>query len=182
MPIALLDYKQQLTPHKDHPYDRRFIGSWHLHTLTCVHCIPALDDEDWSTDYPIAFKYRDAYNDIVTRWRVTPLPAFDASGKFIKTAELEVSLMGSLVLVYFKLKHYPIRDKKTFGVAGNTFTAIATQVKILERGSARRPSPYKSLLLNGPTILPQSPSKKKDQLAAANAFHPGADFFKTFIY
>ena len=64
---------------------------------------------------------------------MTPLPAFDANGKFIKVSDLENSLRGSLVLVYFELKHYAIKDKKTNGVAGNTFSAIATQVKILKR-------------------------------------------------
>ena len=113
------------------------------------------------------------FEDIVTRWRVTPLPAFDTSGKFIKTRELEVALRGSLVLIYFELKHYPIKDKISNGIAGNTFSAITTQVKILECGTERRPSPYKSLMLKGPTILPQTPSKKKDQIGAVNAFHPG---------
>jgi hypothetical protein len=86
---------------------------------------------------------------------------------------LEDSLKGSLVLVYFELKHFAIRGKRTDGVAGNTFSAIATQVKILERGADRRPSPYKSQLLKGPKFLPQSPSLKKDQISAVNAFHPG---------
>ena len=64
-----------------------------------------------------------------------PLPAFDA-GEYIKMHKLKDSLRGSLVLVYFKLKHYAIKDKKKDGVAGNTFSALATytQVKVLERG------------------------------------------------
>ena len=132
-----------------------------------------MDDKDWSNDYPIALKYKDTFDDIITRWRVTPLPAFYTSGKFIKTCELEVALRGSLVLIYFELKHYPIKDKRSNGIASNTFSAIAMQVKILECGTKCCPSPYKSLMLKGPTILPQSPSKKKDQIGAANAFHPG---------
>ena len=112
----------------------------------------------------------------MSKWRVTPLPAFDAGGKFIKIDGLEESLRGSLVLVYFELKHYAIRDKKTDGIAGNTFSAIASQVKILERGADRRPSPYKSQMMKGPKFLPQSPSIKKDQVSAVNAFHPGKEF------
>jgi len=112
----------------------------------------------------------------VLKWRATPLPAFDASGKFIKIHNLEDSLRGSLVLVYFELKHFAIKDKRTDGVAGNTFSAIATQVTILERGADRRPSPYKSQMLKGPKYLPQSPSNKNDQISAVNAFHPGKDF------
>jgi hypothetical protein len=129
-------------------------------------------------------KYSDLFNDIVPRWRVTPLPAYDASGDFIKTHNLEVALKGSLVLVYFELRHYAIKDKRSNGVAGNTFTAIATQVKVLERGADRRPSPYKSQLLKGPSVLPQSPSKKKDQIGAVNAFHPGDEpiFFKNIHF
>ncbi|KAF8801500.1 hypothetical protein BYT27DRAFT_6794916 [Phlegmacium glaucopus] len=53
-----------------------------------------------------------------------------------------------------------MRDKRTNAITSNTFTAISTQIKILER-AADRPSPYKSLMLKGPTFLPQSPSKKK---------------------
>lgn len=89
------------------------------------------------------------------------MPAFDANGKFIKIHNLENSLRGSLVLVYFKLKHYSIKDRKSSDVAGNTFSAIATQVKILKCGADRRPSPYKSQMLKGPKSLPQFPSKKK---------------------
>lgn len=135
--------------------------------------IPATDDEDWTNGYPISERFRDTFDNIVSRWRVTPLPAFDTNEKFIRANDLEVSLRGSLVLVYFELKHYAIRDKRTSGVGTNTFSAIATQVKILERGSGRNPSPYKSLMLKGPKFLPQSPSKKKDQIAAVKAFHPG---------
>ena len=102
-----------------------------------------------------------------------PLPAFDAGGKFIKVHDLKNLLRGSLILFYFELKHYSIKDKKTNGVAGNTISAIATQVKILERGPDCQPSPYKSMLLKGLKSLPQAPSKKKDQINAVNAFHPG---------
>lgn len=77
------------------------------------------------------------------------------------------------MLVYFELRHYPIRDKRTISTAGNTFSAIATQVKVLERATHRHPSSYKSLLLKGPMSLPQSPTKKQDQLNAVKAFHPG---------
>lgn len=101
------------------------------------------------------------------------MPAFDACGKFIKIQELETSLKGSLVLVYFELRHYSIKDKRSNSTAGNTFSAIATQVKVLERGTERQPSPYKSRMMKGPTVLPQSPSKRKDQMNAVNAFHPG---------
>jgi hypothetical protein len=101
------------------------------------------------------------------------LPAFDTDGKFIKIDQLEVSLTGSLVLVYFELRHYAIKKKKTDIIGSNTFSAIATQVKILERAIERQPSAYRSLILKGPILLPQSPSKRKDQMAAARAFHPG---------
>ena len=113
------------------------------------------------------------FEDVITRWRVTPLPAYDASGKFIKTHKLENSLRGSLVVVHFELKHYAIKDKKTNDIGSNTFSAIATQVKILESGVERRPSPYKSQLLKGPRFLSRSSSLKKDQMNAVNAFHPG---------
>jgi len=78
-----------------------------------------------------------------------------------------------MVLVYFELKHYAIKDRKNDRVAGNTFSAIATQVKILERGADRRPSPYKSQMLKGPRVLPLTSSNKKDQINAVKAFHPG---------
>ena len=140
--------------------------------MTHVLCLPASDDEDWSNGYPIGFKYRDLFDDILTKWRVTPLPAFDTSGKFIKAHDLEIALRGSLVLVYFELKHYSIRDKRMVGVSSNTVSAIATQVKILERGADRHPAPYKTQLMKGPNVLPQSPSKKEDQKNAVKAFHP----------
>ena len=101
------------------------------------------------------------------------MPAFNPSGKFIKAHSLEDSLKGSLVLVYFELKHYAIKDRKNDGVAGNTFSAVATQVKILECGTDRRPSPYKSLMLKGPRVLPQTSAIKKEQISAVKAFHPG---------
>jgi hypothetical protein len=110
------------------------------------------------------------FDDLIPKWRVTPLPAFDATGKFLKIQDLEVSLRGALVLVYFELKHYSIKEKKSDCVASNTISAIATQVKILERGAERRPSPYKSLMLKGPSTLPHSPSEKKEQQDAAKDF------------
>ena len=132
-----------------------------------------MDNEDWSNNYPIALKYKDTFEDIITRWHVTPLPAFDTSGKFIKTHDLEVVIRGSLVLIYFELRHYHIKDKRLNGIASNTFSMIAMQVKVLECETMRHPSPYKSLMLKGLTILPQSPFKKKDQIGTANTFHPG---------
>lgn len=133
----------------------------------------ATDEEDWTNGYPIAAKYRDLFDDIASRWRATPLPAFDADGKLIEVRDLELSLTGALALVHFQLRHYAIKNKRTNGIAGNTFSAIATQVKILERPVERRSSPYKSMLLKGPTILPQTPSIKRDQTNAVKAFHPG---------
>ena len=114
-------------------------------------------------------------DDIAPRWRATPLPAFHPNKRFIDIAEQEVSLRGALVLVHFKLRHYPIRNKRTNGVAGNTFSATATQVKILVRPVENRPSAYKSLLLKGPTTLPtgKSTPKQKDQERAIYTFHPG---------
>ena len=138
--------------------------------LTFNTCLPALD---WTNDYPIAQKYKDNFDNIASRWHVTPLPVFDTSGKFIKTHELQVSLRGSLVLVYFELIHYPIKNKRMNRVARNTFSAIATQVKILEHAVHHCSTPYKSLLLKGPMLLPQSPSKKADQANAIHTFHPG---------
>ena len=104
-------------------------------TLTCSSYIPATDNEDWTNDYPITQKYKDIFEDIVPRWRATPLLAFDTNGHYIKTHELEAALMGSLVLVYFELKHFPIEDKRSAVISNNTFSAVATQVKVLERGS-----------------------------------------------
>jgi len=135
--------------------------------------LSATDPEDWTNDYPIAPKYKDLFDDITPRWRATPLPAYDTDGKFIDIRNHKVSLSGSLVLVYFQLRHYVIRNKRTNGVGGNTFSAVATQVKILQHAAERGSSPYKSLLLKGPTLLPQSPSVNKDQTAAVRAFHPG---------
>lgn len=146
------------------------------HSSTTANSAPhplATDEEDWSNDYPITEKYKDIYDDIVWKWRVTPLPAFDPNGKFIKAQNLEDPLKGSMVLVYFELKHYAIKNRKNDGIAGNTFSAIATQVKILERGTDRRPSPYKSQMLKGPRALPLASAKKKDQINAVKAFHPG---------
>ena len=126
-----------------------------------------------SNGYPIASKYSDIFDEILPKWWATPLPAFDTGGKFIKVHDLEGSLRGSLVLVYFELKHYSIRDKRMNAIMSNTVSAMATQVKVLGRGTERRASPYKSLMLKGPSFLPQSPSKKKDQTNAVNTFHPG---------
>ena len=162
-----------LYPLKDLPYDR---GWWIItvsHTLTPGCYLLATDEEDWSNDYPITEKFKDIYDDIVWKWRVTPLPAFDASGKFIKAHNLEESLKGSMVLVYFELRHYAIKNRKNNLVAGNTFSAIATQVKILERGADCRPSPYKSQLMKGPKTLPRTSTQRKDQISAVKAFHPG---------
>ena len=136
-------------------------------------CASATNDEDWSNNYLITQRYKDTFDDIVPRWHVTPLPVFDVSGNFIKIHELEISLQESLVLVYFKLKHYLIRDKKITGIAGNTFSAIATQVKILQHAAECCSSPYKSQMLKGPTFLPESPTKKNDQISTVNVFHPG---------
>ncbi|KAF8815383.1 hypothetical protein BYT27DRAFT_7333929 [Phlegmacium glaucopus] len=133
------------------------------------------DEEDWSNRYPIAENYKTTFKAIVHKWRATPLLAYDESGNFIKVLDHEFLLKRALVLVYFNLKHYAIRDKKTNhdGIAGNTFTAIASQIMILERPAKRNTSPYKTQLLKGPITLPRSPTKLKEQVEAVNAFHQG---------
>jgi hypothetical protein len=98
------------------------------------------------------------------------LATYDADGSYVKPYNLETALMGSLVLVYFQVKHYAIRNSKSAGLSSNTFSAMPTQVKILECAAESGPSPYKAIMLKGPTVLPQ---KKRDQIAAVNAFHPG---------
>ena len=65
-------------------------------TLTCSSYIPAMDDKDWTNNYPIAQKYKDIFEDIVPRWQAMPLLAFDTDGHYIKTHELEAVLMGLL--------------------------------------------------------------------------------------
>ena len=81
-----------------------------------------------------------------------------------------------LNLVDFELRHYPIR-KSNGMISSNTFSATTTQVTILEQASQHFSSPYKSIMLKGPKFLPQSPSKKKDQINAVDAFHPGELYF-----
>ncbi|KAF8804159.1 hypothetical protein BYT27DRAFT_7302171 [Phlegmacium glaucopus] len=132
------------------------------------------DEEDWTNSYPMTERYKDAFQDIIPRWRVSPLPAYDTTKKFIKANDLETKLRDSLVLVYFELKHYAIKDKTTNSIGTNTFTALATQVTVLDHGAEHSPTPYKSRMLKGPTSLPQSPTKKKEQKTAVNAFHPAA--------
>ena len=115
------------------------------------------------------------------RWHVTPLPTYDEKRKFIKAQDLEVSLRGSLILVYFKLRHYAIRDKRMSHINTNIFSAMATQVKVLVHGPGQNPSPYRSLMLKGPRTFPQLPSKKKDQINAIRAFHPAATATKSNV-
>ncbi|KAF8803423.1 hypothetical protein BYT27DRAFT_7340892 [Phlegmacium glaucopus] len=135
--------------------EKAFRFSWPLFEKRTI-AYDSTDDEDWSNGYPIAEKFQGTFESIISKWRANPLPAFDVRGNFIK------------------LRHYTIRDKQTIGVAGNTFSATATQVQVLEPATKRAPSPYKSLLLKGPTFLPQSPSKINNQKRAVDAFHPGA--------
>ncbi|KAF8802411.1 hypothetical protein BYT27DRAFT_7261183 [Phlegmacium glaucopus] len=131
-----------------------------------------LDEEDWSNGYLINDKYKTAFKAIIQKWRVTPLPAYDENANFIRVRDQENYLKGSMVLIYFQLRHYAIRDKDTNGITGNTFTASATQIKILQRAPKKKASPYKSQMLKGPTTLPTSPSKYKLQVEAVKAFHP----------
>ncbi|KAF8801912.1 hypothetical protein BYT27DRAFT_7215789 [Phlegmacium glaucopus] len=132
------------------------------------------DDEDWSNDYPIDTKYKPTFKAIIEKWRVTPLPAYDKNGKFIRVRDQENYLKGSLVLVYFQLKHYGIREKDSNSITSNTFTAVTTQIKILQRAPKRNASPYKSQLLKGPVTLPTSPSRRSLQVEAVKAFHAGS--------
>jgi hypothetical protein len=52
-------------------------------------------------------------------------------------------------------------------------SAIAMQVIVLQCPADRCSSPYKSLMLKWLTLLPQTPSIKKDQVNAVRTFHPG---------
>jgi hypothetical protein len=138
--------------------------------ITYLMLIIAADDrDDWSYDYPISDRYKEHWDKILRSWRPSPLVVYDSKNVFVNPGDLELSLRGSLVLVYFQMRHYEIqgKDKK---INGNTFTATVIQIKVLEEGKKNRPS-YKAQLLKGPVTLPQSPRKKKDQLAAVNAFH-----------
>ncbi|KAF8814031.1 hypothetical protein BYT27DRAFT_7180281 [Phlegmacium glaucopus] len=124
-----------------------------------------MDDEDWTNDYPMTEQYKDAFEDIIPRWRISPLAAYDTTQKFIKPNDLDLMLRHSLVLVHFKLKHYAIRDKKTNSVGTNTFTALATQVKILEHGADRRPTAYKTATNSN---VPAVESEKPHELSKAD--------------
>ena len=54
------------------------------------------------------------------------MPAYGANSSFIKIRDLEAMMRGSLVLVYFELKHYSIKDKRSSDVSSNMISAIAT--------------------------------------------------------
>jgi hypothetical protein len=134
------------------------------------------DGEDFTNGYHIASKYQGNFNDIIYNWRATPLAAYNSKGGLINQRDLEVTLRGSLALVYFQLKHYSIRGKpdaakEEASVSSNTITATAIQVKILESATKPKASPYRTQLMKGPIILPQSPTKRKDQGVAVNTFH-----------
>jgi hypothetical protein len=122
------------------------------------------------------FKFRDKFDDIIARWRVTPLRAYHPNGDFINVNEQETYLRGSLVLVTFKLRHYAIRNSSNDGVKTNTFTATTTEVEILEHAPPQ-PSNYRNALLKGPSSLPQPSSKRGDQMRAVQAFHPSSSLF-----
>jgi hypothetical protein len=111
------------------------------------------DAEDWTNNYPMTPKYLNSFHDLRYKWRVNPLSAFTLKGNLIKPRDLEITLQGSLVLVYFQLKHFSIKEG-TDKVKGNTFSALATQVIILETPKKLNPTPYKSRMLRGPTLLP----------------------------
>lgn len=148
--------------------------SWVLNDATST---VATDKDDWTITYPISDRFREPFEKIIPRWRVNALAVYDTNDKFVKYEDLELRLTGSLVLVYFELRHYAIKDRQTNTVSTNTFTATATQIKILERGGLQTSSPmspYKSMMMKGPKHLPQSPTRKRqDQINAVNAFHPG---------
>lgn len=131
--------------------------------------------------YLISERYRESFNRIMPWWHVTPLPAYDEKGKFIKAQDLEMSLRGSLILIYFKLRHYAIRDKRMTHINTNTFSTMVTQVKVLMHGPGQNPSPYRSLMLKCPRALPQFPSKRKHQINAIRALHPAATAMKSSV-
>ncbi|KAF8814019.1 hypothetical protein BYT27DRAFT_7250431 [Phlegmacium glaucopus] len=92
----------------------------------------SMDDEDWTHGYLMTEEYKDVFEDIIPRWRISPLATYDTTQKFIKVNDLNIMLQHSSVLVHFELKHYAIRDKKTNSIGSNTFTALATQFKVME--------------------------------------------------
>jgi hypothetical protein len=81
--------------------------------------------------------------------------AYNMDNKFINPDDLTKHLLGAQVLVYFNLKHYAIGHKDVNDIKGNTFSAYATQVKIIGKVETLK-SPYKSKILKGPITLPVS--------------------------
>ncbi|KAF8816291.1 hypothetical protein BYT27DRAFT_7248382 [Phlegmacium glaucopus] len=154
--------------------------SWPLFEKRTIQ-YDSTDDEDWSNGYPIGDRFQTMFKNIIHKWQVDPMRVYDAQGKLIKTHNLELSLKGSLILIQFSLRHYAIREKNNNGKASNTFSAMATEIQILEPAKKCTPSPYKILALKGPTFLPQSPSMRRDQISAANSFHPGNDKRRQYL-
>jgi hypothetical protein len=162
-------------------YDRQLFFLIHALFTIFDTWILASDDQDLTNHYPMPFRFREKFDDIIPRWRVTPLRAYHSNGDFIDVSEQETHLRGSLVLVTFKLRHYAIRNNANDGVRTNTFTATVTEVQILEPAQPQ-PTDYKSALLKGPSLLPQPSAKQRDQMRAVQAFHPGSKQFRFFFF
>jgi hypothetical protein len=99
-----------------------------------------LDDNDCTTNYPIAEEYRAALHAIKPKWHVTPLPAFDTRDEPICSPKMTATLKESLVLVHFNLKHFSISEKKKKTASRNVFTATPTHIKILKYNGEHQPA------------------------------------------
>jgi hypothetical protein len=136
------------------------------------HDYSASDGADCTNGYPILEKFRKEFDDVATKWRVSPLPAFDLNGKNISIYALEAFLKESLVLVHFELKHCLRDDNTPYAhiATRHIFTATPTNITVLAYDAERRPPLYKCPTLKPPTP-PQTPPPLRLRTAPTTKSH-----------
>ncbi|KAJ3559553.1 hypothetical protein NP233_g11236 [Leucocoprinus birnbaumii] len=111
-------------------------------SIPCVSPFVPEEDDDLIDDWKFDPALQSELDMIKPTHRVCPLPAFNENLNPIDPNEIQQAVLGSLVEVTFKLKHWTTNNYKT-----HNFAALISQIVILKRNFCLplAPSPYKRI-------------------------------------
>ncbi|KAF8067608.1 hypothetical protein FPV67DRAFT_1364958, partial [Lyophyllum atratum] len=102
-------------------------------------------DEE-TANWPIPDSQRVDLFKIHKTHHVLPLPVYDKAGKFVPSPDANFAMKGALVEVSFTVKHYAIKRAPAY----DSFSGIAEQVVVLQKGKPAAENVFRKNMRNGP--------------------------------
>lgn len=118
-------------------------------------------------DRDISYAHRDALDASGVFHHVRPLPVYDVDRSFIPIGKVKSKMVGALVEVHFRIRHFYLRSQLI-----DSFTGSIDNVFLLQPAVAKRKKATISNQSKRSRVVKNGGPSRSEQVFAANAFMP----------